>query len=186
MPDDPAQQVREAVDEALADEVGAAVEEAEVEGFQQAEAGVALEDAREVIEEEDLTTFDFVEFRAAFTSRGFSAAEAEAAWAQLRAEDAIPEGGRDEHPKATGAADLDLESDDILVLKEGERSSQLIAQVLAEPLVDIDIESFMLESQEGKAIVDALDEAPSVPFYAVPTAEGFEVRPLEDLVEKFT
>lgn len=164
-------------------EVDLEIDAAVAQGFSQAEAGAAIEAGREVLEENDITKFDFPEFRSAVTGRGFSAAEAQAAWGQLREQGEIPEGDRDDHPKAAGAADVDV--DDVLVLEEDGESSELVVNVFAEPLVSQELDTVLLDSQEARAIVDALDEAPTVPFYAVPTDAGFEVRPLEEAAERY-
>lgn len=164
-------------------EVDIEIDAAVAQAFSETEAAAAVEAGRDAIDKEGITKFDFPQFRSTLTGEGFSAAEAQAAWAELRDLGEIPDGNRDDHPKATGAADVDV--DDTLILEEDGESSALAAQVLAEPLVEGQLESFVLDSQDARAIVDDLDEAPAVPFYAVRTASGFEVRSLEAAAETY-
>lgn len=151
--------------------------------FGETEAAVSIDAGRKVVAEENITTMDFPKFRSAMLRRGFSDAEVQATWAELRDRNEIPGASRDDHPKAVGVSELDF--DEVLVLRDESQPSQLAAAALADPLVAGELRSALLDSQEAKAVVDALDEAPDTPFYAVRSGGTWEVRPLEEAAETY-
>lgn len=159
--------------------------------------------AEQVARENDFSKFDFMEFQAALVERGVDQDDASQAWDHLRENtNLIAEDGT--HPRSKGdntdtaastmptptdtTTDVNTDdaqendADDIIVLLEGHEGSELVANALAEPLMNEDIRIVPVTSEEGKAIVAAMPDDVSVPFHAVDTPFGFEQGNLRDLL----
>lgn len=90
--------------DSVREEVAGAIEQA-VSGIGQAQSTDVLRVARDVVEDEDVTKYDFVTFRSEMLNRDVEAEDAEQAWAHLRDEGEIPEGDDDDHPNQPAEQD---------------------------------------------------------------------------------
>lgn len=76
------EQVEQAVDQALVD------------------TGALRSAAEQVVADNNITKFDFFEFRSALTDMGFSEDAVTETWDRMRDDDAIPEGDESDHPRS--------------------------------------------------------------------------------------
>ena len=74
--------------------------------------------------------------------------------------------------------------DDLLLIGDNEASLKMQA-ALEEPIANFEVLGLTPDSPQGEVALERVDADVTVPEYIYAAEGGFEVRPLEDLVEKY-
>lgn len=80
----------------------------------------------------------------------------------------------------------DGEAEDILILMEGTESSQTLVNALAEPLINGEIKSVEVRSNEGREIMERLPDNVSLPAHVIKENGSYRVGNLSSLIKKHT
>jgi hypothetical protein len=128
--------------------------------------------------------WDLTEYNAFFSdcrSAGFSASDCGSVWTEAK-EDGMTSGG-----SLDAGEDDSTESsaeNDILLLTEGADSSDRAATLLADSVMDGDVEAVLASTPEGQGILESLGTVPDTPAHVVSDGGGVRVGDLESLFEQ--